>query len=220
MLKELYVRARSSKRPTRLHAPSWRLTSQHLSMKDSHPKFAFWYLQHKNTVSDEGSWEKDGRSTVRTWERGEKRLYGRFQARDCYIQRNSALCGLNFLARRGNSLLQPKAERAYNEARQGLYGMALLSERRENDQQVLTQSISHKFARLMRISTSDMVGTRREDAQKETKIQECQIGGASFPSLQMRREKIWSFQFLARSFLALSTGKPWKRNSTNSVPEA
>src|SRR5689334_8377348 len=72
MLKELYVRARSSKRPTRLHAPSWRLTSQHLSMKDSHPKFAFWYLQHKNTVSDEGSWEKDGRSTVRTWERGEK----------------------------------------------------------------------------------------------------------------------------------------------------
>ena len=44
--------------------------------------------------------------------------------------------------------------------------MALLSEHRENDQQVLTQSRSHKFARLMRISTSDMVGMRREDAQK------------------------------------------------------
>jgi hypothetical protein len=57
-------------------------------MKDSHPQIAFWYLQHNNTVSDEGSRQlgKDGRSAVRTWERGEKRLPSWFQARDRYIQ--------------------------------------------------------------------------------------------------------------------------------------
>jgi hypothetical protein len=56
--------------------------------------------------------------------------------------------------------------------------------------------------------------------QKEMKIQECQSERVSFPPLQMSREQILPFQFLARSFSALPTGKWWKSNATNSAAKA
>src|SRR5216683_759214 len=43
--------------------------------------------------------------------------------------------------------------------------------------------------------------------QKEPKIQECQEGRASFASPPMRRERVWSLQFLARPFPVFSSGK-------------
>ena len=68
-----------------------------------------------------------------------------------------------------------------------------------------------------RAAPSERIGTRRQDTLKEAKIEECQKAWVSFPSLQVRQQKIWSFQFLARSFSALPAGKRWKSNATNSV---
>ena len=59
-----------------------------LPMKDFHSNLLSGTFSTKiqYQMKAEVSWEKDGRSAVKTWEKGEKRLASRFQARDCFIQ--------------------------------------------------------------------------------------------------------------------------------------
>ena len=64
-----------------------------------------------------------------------------------------------------------------------------------------------RFPLLIALSPLVSLEHAGEMRQKEAKIEECQKAWVSFPSLQVRQEKIWTFQFLARSFSALPTGK-------------